>query len=111
MTQSPLTAPALLLALGLSACATTTGTLPYPPVPAPQAETIPTPPVSDQTLVWRPGDWEWNGSGYSWQPGAYVPSNGRAESWVPGHWQAGSSTYVNGVYGAGNYSWVPGHWM
>ena len=112
MTRLPLILPAFVLALGLAACATTSaGTMPYPPVPAPRAEMRPTPPVSDEALSWRPGDWEWDGNGYAWQPGGYVPSNGHGANWTPGHWQANTTHYVNGAYGAGNYSWVPGHWM
>lgn len=91
--------PALVIALGLAACAT--GTLPFPPVPPPQAETRPLPPISAQALVWRPGDWQWTGSGYTWQPGTYESAAGHGSNWLPGHWEGAG----------GQYAWVPGRWM
>ena len=38
---------------------------PYPPVPALISETVPKPPVTAEPLMWQPGHWDWNGSGYS----------------------------------------------
>lgn len=90
----------LMIALGLAACATQS--LPFPPVPPPQVETRPIPPVSNQALLWRPGDWQWTGSGYTWQPGAYEPAAGHgSNNWLPGHWEGTN----------GQYAWVPGHWL
>jgi len=95
--SNPVTAFALLAALGLAACATSAP--PYPPLPPLQAETRPMPPVSDQAVVWRPGDWQWTGSGYAWQPGRYEAAAGHGTNWLPGHWEG-----LPGV-------WVPGHWV
>ena len=99
MTRPVLAASALTIALGLAACAV--DTLPFPPVPPPQAEARPIPPISRQALVWRPGDWQWTGSGYAWQPGSYEPADGHSNNWLPGHWEGAS----------GQYAWVPGHWL
>jgi len=99
MTRSASKTVVLAAALGLAACAT--GALPFPPVPPPQVETRPPPPVSAQRLVWRPGDWQWTGNGYAWQPGTYEPAFGHGTTWLPGHWEGT----------AGQYSWVPGHWI
>ncbi len=99
MMKPALATSALVIALGLSACGTEP--LPFPPVPPPQAETRPIPPVSGQALIWRPGDWQWTGSGYAWQPGAYEPITTHSNTWLPGHWEGTS----------GQYAWVPGHWL
>ncbi len=99
MTRPALTMSALIAALGLAACAT--DTLPFPPVPPPQAETRPIPPVAAQPLIWRPGDWQWIGSGYAWQPGGYELAGAHSANWLPGHWEGAG----------GRYAWVPGHWL
>lgn len=73
----------------LSACGTpTTETATYtpPPVPAPLVETMPKPPVSAEPLQWQPGHWNWNGSGYVWQSGEYVPATGHGPLFQPGYW-------------------------
>ncbi len=95
MTRSlPLALTGLLV---LAGCATPS--LPYPPVPAPLAETVPKPPVSEAPLIWQPGHYDWTGSAYVWTAGSYVP---RAEhvTWMPGYWTGTSGSYV----------WVPAHW-
>lgn len=94
-----LAGPVLAAALGLAAC--TAGSLPYPPVPPLQSEARPRPPLSSVVLVWRPGDWQWTGNGYAWQPGAYEPAAGHSSTWVPGHWEGAG----------GQYAWVPGRWL
>jgi hypothetical protein len=99
--KCPLRAAALAGAVCLlSACVTTT-TAPYPPVPAPQAETIPPPPVSATPLIWQPGHWNWNGSGYVWEPGMYVPQGTHSNMFMPGYWQKTPS----------GWAWQPAHWM
>jgi hypothetical protein len=92
-----------LAALGLLAgCASNSGpgSNPYPPVPAPLAETMPKPPVTGQELVWQPGHWDWNGTGYVWQPGQYVPAAGHGRLWQPGWW----------AHTPSGWQWQPPHW-
>ena len=92
---------ALVLAGLLAGCATETTTAnPYPPVPPPIAETRPLPPVSAQALMWQPGHWTWNGSGYVWQKGEYVPAAGHGPLFQPGYWQQSPA----------GWKWEPAHW-
>lgn len=93
---------ALLLSGMLAACAPTveTATFRPPPVPAPLTETIPNPPVSAEQLLWQPGHWNWNGSGYVWQPGEYVPATGHGPLFQPGYWEQSAS----------GWTWQPAHW-
>jgi hypothetical protein len=72
-----------------------------PPVPPPVAETVPKPPVSGQAQVWRPGYYDWNGSGYVWTPGVWVPAQGAGRTWIYGAWVIGPN---------GGYVWQPAHW-
>nr|WP_283949748.1 hypothetical protein [Limobrevibacterium gyesilva] len=67
--------------------------------PTPQVEVIPAAP--SQVVVWQPGRWGWNGSGWEWVPGAYVQRPQPAALWEPGHWDASPT---------GGYVWVAGHW-
>ena len=73
---------------------------PYPPVPPPQAEIIPKPPVSATPLIWQPGHWEWTGSAYAWSAGTWVARAGHGSLWQPGYW----------ALTTGGWTWVPGHW-
>jgi hypothetical protein len=96
-------AVALLGASLLAGCVTTTTTTaanPFPPVPPPQTETIPKPPVSGEALLWQPGHWDWNGSGYVWQAGEYVPAAGHGALFQTGYWQPTPTGWV----------WVNPHW-
>ncbi len=90
--------PAVILGAGLvlAGCATAP-----PPVPPPQAEVLPLPPVTATPLIWRPGHWDWNGGGYAWVPGAYVPRGDHSNEWLPGHW----------VQQGAGWAWVPAHWL
>ena len=96
--------PVALLGLALLAgCASqpaTTAANPFPPVPPPMQETIPKPPVSAVPLLWQPGHWNWNGSGYAWQPGEYVPAAGHGDLFQRGYW----AETPNG------WTWQPAHW-
>ena len=94
---------ATLLALGACVPEQTTGPgpNPNPPVPPPQAETRPLPPVSEQQMIWRPGDWEWVGTGYVWQPGDWELLANHSNEFLPGHWEWQGTAWV----------WVRGHWM
>jgi hypothetical protein len=74
---------------------------PYPPVPPTPAEVIPKPPPTEEFLVRRPGEWEWVGNGYVWQPGEYVKKDGHSNEYLPGHWNL-----VNGAW-----VWEQGHWL
>ena len=93
-----------VMLLALAGCAgsgqTTASALPFPPVPAPRAETIPKPPVTGQPLIWQPGHWDWTGSSYEWTGGAWVLRAGHGTSWQDGYW-----TRVDG-----KWSWVGPHW-
>ena len=78
-----------------------TGANPFPPVPPLVSETIPKPPVTADALMWQPGHWDWNGSGYIWAKGQYVPAAGHGNLWMPGWW---SKTEAG-------WTWQPPHWM
>ena len=95
----PMLGAAAALALAVAGCTTP------PPVPPLRAETQPLPPVSAQTLVWQPGDWNWTGQDYTWQPGRYVEASvaGMQHQWVPGHWGQDRPSAP--------WQWIPGHWM
>jgi WXXGXW repeat (2 copies) len=97
--------PAWLLGafLALSACTVNVPPAsPYPPVPPLTVETVPNPPVSATPLTWQPGHWNWTGSGYVWEPGQYVPREGRGNMWMPGYWARTPG---------GGWAWQPAHWM
>ncbi|HUN44717.1 MAG TPA: YXWGXW repeat-containing protein [Acetobacteraceae bacterium] len=101
MTKSLFVAGMFGVAL-LAGCAsqTTTSSLPFPPVPAPLQETIPKPPVSGDALLWQPGHWNWNGNGYVWQPGEYVPAAGHGNLFQTGYWEQTPT----------GWRWMPAHW-
>jgi hypothetical protein len=93
------------ICLGLAACAApnpqTAAINPNPPPPPLRIDTPGTPPVTGQTLIWRPGYWSWNGQGsYSWVEGEYEPMGNHGTSWTYGYWD-----YINGYW-----TWVPAHW-
>lgn len=88
-----------LLALG--GCVAAPPAPAYPPVPPLRVEQVPLPPVSEQPLVWRPGEWEWTGSDYRWREGRYVPRGNHSNTWLYGSW----------ILVGGAYAWVPGHWQ
>jgi hypothetical protein len=97
----PILAAALAISV-LAACQPGTGPggNPYPPVPAllPDAQTKP--PVTEEALMWQPGHWDWNGSGYVWARGQYVPAAGHGGLWMPGWWSRTDAGWV----------WQPPHW-
>lgn len=95
-------ATALLVTGLLTGCATnnTETVFAPPPVPAPLTETMPKPPVTAEALLWQPGHWDWNGSGYVWEPGEYVPAAGHGPLFQPGYWSKGDS----------GWQWQPAHW-
>jgi len=73
---------------------------PNPPPPIP-VETVPKPPVSEQPLLWQPGHWDWTGSSYVWQQGAWIPRAGHGTEWQDGYWTSQGGSWV----------WTPGHWL
>ena len=73
----------------------------HPPVPPSRAEQVPVPPRSNVTLIWRPGHYDWNGSGYTWIPGEWIDRAGRSSLWQDGYWRQVSGRSV----------WVPAHWL
>jgi len=94
------TRAALLAVVSLAGCAQLAETNPYPPVPAPIQETPTKPPVTAEALMWQPGHWDWNGSGYVWATGQYVPAAGHGHLWVSGWWSRTDTGWV----------WQPAHW-
>jgi WXXGXW repeat (2 copies) len=72
-----------------------------PPVPPPRQEEIPLPPVTATPLIWQPGHWNWNGSGYIWNQGRYVPRAGHGNLYMPGYWAQTNS----------GWEWQPPHWL
>ncbi|HET6182703.1 MAG TPA: hypothetical protein VFA03_03805 [Acetobacteraceae bacterium] len=93
-----------VLGAGLTLAGCTTPEMAGPPAPPPPAppEVIPKPPVTATPLIWQPGHWDWNGSGYVWTPGEYVPRGGHSDMFMPGYW-AQSPT--------GGWQWQPPHWL
>lgn len=94
----------LALALGLTACMAPpplAASNPNPPPPAVRVETIPKPPVSEEPLIWQPGHWDWEGTGYVWRDGEWVRRAGHGTEWQDGYWSNANGTYT----------WVPAHWM
>lgn len=102
--------PLMLLAasfagsLALAGCDTVNENTGACPVPPPlQAETRPKPPVSEDTQIWQPGHWDWNGSTYAWREGAWIKQGTGSNLWMDGHWardHAPAPCY-----------WVPAHWV
>ena len=72
-----------------------------PPIPATMVEVMPNPPVSATPIIWQPGHWDWNGTGYVWTPGQYVPNPGHGNLFMPGWWAQTSA----------GWQWQPSHWM
>ena len=96
----------LLLALGAASACTPQGPMavagnPNPPPPPVRTEIIPKPPVSEEPLIWQPGHWDWEGSGYAWRQGEWVKRAGHGTEWQDGYWANQNGTW----------SWVPAHWM
>lgn len=93
---------ALAASVALAGCVTET-TAPFspPPIPPLQTEVLPLPPVSAVPLIWQPGHWNWNGAGYVWQPGLYVPQGTHSNMFMPGYWQQTTS----------GWAWVAPHWL
>jgi len=102
--MTKLATSAALLSLSLIAGCTPAPTppeaSPFPPVPPLIAETMPKPPVTAESLMWQPGHWDWNGSGYVWAAGQFVPATGHGNLWMPGWWQRTPS----------GWAWQPPHW-
>ncbi len=88
----------VLLLLGLAGCA---GADAPPPMPPSQAESMPLPPIAAGEQVWRPGHWNWDGSGYRWMPGEYQPRTASTTMWRSGVWRRDASGWV----------WQPAGWM
>jgi hypothetical protein len=99
MRHFPMLAAALAVGL-LAGCGQVPEANPYPPVPALLQDTPTKPPVTEEALMWQPGHWDWNGSGYIWAKGQYVPAAGHGNLWVPGWWSRTDTGWV----------WQPAHW-
>jgi hypothetical protein len=72
-----------------------------PPIPATTIEVIPKPPVSAVPLIWQPGHWDWNGTGYVWTSGQYVPRDSHGNLYMPGWWARTPA----------GWQWQPSHWL
>ena len=94
-----LLATPLLCALSLQGCAALAPG--HPPVPPIRAEDVPAPPVRRVALIWRPGHYDWTGTGYVWSPGEWVERAGHGTLWQDGYWQRTGEAEV----------WVSPHWI
>ena len=74
-----------------------------PTAPPPQADERPLPPVANYEQTWQPAHWDWNGSGYSWRPGAWIPRGPHTIEWMDGYWKRDTTP--------GPCNWVPAHWL
>jgi hypothetical protein len=93
---------AVLVTAGCAVGGPAPGANPYPPAPAPRAEIIPKPPVSEDQLIWQPGHWDWLGGSYAWTAGQWVPSEAHSAKWQSGYWTS---------YPGGRWVWLPAHWL
>jgi hypothetical protein len=95
----------LIAALGfaLAGCQTEAGACPTPPPNQPEQR--PLPPVANYEQTWQPGhwSWDWDSSGYAWQPGAWVQRGPHTVEWMNGYWTRTASP--------GSCTWVPAHWQ
>ena len=79
-----------------------------PHVPPPRLDAKPLPPVSAFPQVLQPGHWEWDTSGYVWQPAHWQARLSKhPPHWLDGFWEAngGACVWHNGQYvygGAGH---------
>lgn len=73
----------------------------YPIPPPLPLESRPLPPVSDNLLSWRPGDWAFLSGSYRYEAGQWVEAAGHSGTWQFGHWAGPRDQAV----------WVPGHWL
>jgi len=78
--------------LAVMACAGPVGT--PPPVPPPQAEAQPLPPVSAEVQIWRPGHWDWDGRGYVWVRGEFQVKGNLSGQFQQGHWRQDQGGWV-----------------
>lgn len=72
-----------------------------PPIPPVRAERIPMAPPSKITQIWQPGHWDWDGQGYRWLDGEWVPRNGHGPLWQDGFWRRRGN----------DHAWIPAHWL
>lgn len=72
-----------------------------PQIPEMPVERVPRPPPSTVNLIWQPGHFDWDGGGYRWIPGEWVPTEGHRRLWQDGIWQRAGDTWV----------WSPAHWL
>ena len=78
------------------------GANPYPPPPPVPAEAVPRPPVSEVSLIWQPGHWDWTGASYAWTAGIWISRAGHGTAWQDGYWTPGQD---------GQWVWFAGHWI
>lgn len=79
------------------------------PPPLPTTEQPPCPQEGD---LWTPGYWAWDGVGYYWVAGVWVPPPSVGVLWTPGYWAYAGTVFVFhrgywgrrvGYYGGINY--------
>jgi hypothetical protein len=94
------------------------------PPPLPTTEQPPCPEEGD---LWTPGYWAWDGVGYYWVAGVWVPPPSVGVLWTPGYWAYARTVFVFhrgywgprvGYYGGINYGfgyggvgYVGGRWV
>ncbi len=66
--------------------------------PVVREEAVPAPP--SEHVVWHPGHWSWDGTGYVWTAGHWVDRPYANAVWEPGHWVDRGNGWV----------WEEGHW-
>lgn len=98
--QAHFAALTMVLGLALSACQKPPEQ-PYPPIPPLREETMAKPPVTTTPLLWQFGHWDWNGAGYVWEPGTFVPRDWHSDVFVYGTWAKAPD---------GTWSWQPAYW-
>jgi hypothetical protein len=91
-------------ALLIAGCVVQPATMMSNPNPSPppvRVEAIPKPPVSEEPLIWQPGHWDWEGTGYVWREGDWVKRAGHGTQWQDGYWATSNGVWV----------WQPAHWL
>ena len=73
----------------------------HPPVPPVMSEDVPAPPPSRVALIWRPGHYDWTGTGYVWVSGDWVGRAGHGTLWQDGYWRRTGNSEA----------WLPAHWI
>jgi hypothetical protein len=68
-----------------------------PPV---RHETVPSPPGARERYAWDPGHWHWDGNGFVWTAGAWLPRPYAGAIRMPGLWVGHDRRWL----------FIVGHW-